>query len=85
MHRGTEKLRDTGRQPFIKEKVQIRHYRKSDLKGRRDGLLPDNHKKLRIVATWGLLQGMQNSGLTEPLIATKRKGKLFFSFFINQP
>ncbi|AFH14356.1 hypothetical protein WFL_23820 (plasmid) [Escherichia coli W] len=41
------------------------HYQKTDLKGRREGLLPDNHKKLRIVATWGLLQEMQNSGLTE--------------------
>ena len=44
---------------------EIRKPQKTDLKGRREGLLPDNHKKLRIVATWGLLQEMQNSGLTE--------------------
>lgn len=52
---------------------------------RRRRIIAEKSKKRHIVAVNGLLHRKQNLRITAPDTATKREGKLFFSFFTDRP
>ncbi|HBJ1160709.1 TPA: hypothetical protein LAQ42_004447 [Escherichia coli] len=52
---------------------------------RRRRIIAEKSKKRHIVAVNGLLHRKQNLRITAPDTATKREGKLFFSFFTDWP
>ncbi|EFO2003943.1 TPA: hypothetical protein PBR34_004809 [Escherichia coli] len=52
---------------------------------RRRRIIAEKSKKRHIVAVNGLLHRKQNLRITDPDTATKREGKLFFSFFTDRP